>query len=42
MEPTELLVMAVGMVLTAFGIAALIGYRVAVRLDKREEQKHSA
>lgn len=41
MEPTELLVIAVGMVLTALGIAALIGYRVAVRLDKREEEKRS-
>ncbi len=42
MEPTEQLMMAVGAVLTVLGIVALIGYRVAVWLDKREEERHSS
>lgn len=42
MEPTEQLMMAVGIVLTVLGIAALIGYRVAVWLDKQEEERHSS
>lgn len=39
MEVAERLVVAVGLVLLALGAVALIGYRVAVRLDKRSEER---
>jgi len=41
MDAADRLVMAVGLVLLGLGIAALIGYRVAVRLDRRAEEQKS-
>lgn len=35
----ERLMMAVGLVLLALGVVALIGYWVAARLDKRAEER---
>lgn len=39
MDVDERLVMAVGLVLLVLGLVALVGYRIAVYLDKRAEDR---